>query len=134
MASDEVGAAEPHLAARRQAPETMWWRLLEVVLLDVQLAGEPDGSPPKRRIRRVVWRVELFDPARGIILDCHLERLEHRHSSRSPLIEDLPDRRVQDTVMDCAIGLRNSDAAYEPAHRLGRHAASAQARERRHPR
>ena len=134
MASDEVGIAEPHLSARREAPETMWWRLLEVVLLDVHLAGEPDGSPPEGRVRRVVWRVEFFHPARGIVLDCHFERLEHRHSARSPLIEDIPDRCVQDTVVDRAIGLRNSDAAYEPAHRLGRHAASAQARKRRHPR
>jgi hypothetical protein len=65
MESDEVGVAEPHLAARREAPETMWWRLLEVVLLDVQLAGEPDDSRPEGRVRRVVWRVELFYPARG---------------------------------------------------------------------
>src|SRR4051812_38798743 len=112
----------------------MWWCLLEVVLLDIQLAGESDGSPPKGRVRRVVWRFEFFYPARGIILDCHLERPEHRHPSRSPLIEDIPDRCTQDTIIDRAIGLRNSDATYEPAHRLGRHAASAQARKRRHPR
>src|SRR3954452_30189 len=110
MAGEEGGGAQPQLGPRGKAPETVWWRLLEVVLLDVHLAGEPDDSRPEGRVRRVVWRVELFYPARGIILDCHLERLEHRHPSRSPLIEDIPDRCTQDTIIDRAIGLRNSDA------------------------
>ena len=94
MASDEVGVAEPHLAARREAPETVWWRLVEVVLLDVYLAGEPDDSRPEGRVRRVVWRVELLYPARIVVLDCHFERLEHRQPSGSPLIKDIPDRCV----------------------------------------
>jgi hypothetical protein len=67
MASDEVGVAEPHLAARREAPETVWWRLVEVVLLDVHLAGEPDDSRPEGRVRRVVWRVGM------VVLDCHFD-------------------------------------------------------------
>jgi hypothetical protein len=73
MASDEVGVAEPHLAARREAPETVWWRLVEVVLLDVHLAGEPSDSRPEGRVRRVVWRVELLYPARMVVLDCHFD-------------------------------------------------------------
>src|SRR5438046_8331369 len=103
MASDEVGVAEPHLAARREAPETVWWRLAEVVLLDVHLPGEPDDSRPEGRVRRVVWRLELLYPACWIVLDCQFERLEHGHSSRSPLIEDIPDRCIQDAVVDRAI-------------------------------
>ena len=134
MASDNVGVTEPHLAARREATETVRWRLVEVVLLDVHLAGEPDGSRPEGGVRRVIWRVELLYLARGVVLDCHFKRLEHRHSSGSPLIEDIPDRCVQNAIVDRAVGLRNPDAAYEPAHRLGRHTASAQARKRRHPR
>ena len=112
----------------------MWWRLLEVVLLDVHLAGESDGSLAEGGIRRVVRRVELFYPVDGIVFDRHFERLEQRHSSRSALIEDIPDRCIQDAVVNRAVGLRNTDAAYEPAYRLGRHAASAQACKRRHPR
>src|SRR5262249_62150089 len=94
MGREEGAVAEPRLAGRREAAETLWWRRVEVVLLDVRLAEEPDVSRPEGRFRRVFWRVELLYPARGIVLDCHFERLEHRHSSLSPLIEDIPDRCV----------------------------------------
>ena len=52
MTSDELGVAEPHLAAPREAPETMWWLPVEVVLLDAHLA-ELDDSRPGGRLRRV---------------------------------------------------------------------------------
>lgn len=67
MTSDEVGVAEPHLAAWCEAPETVWWRLVEVVLLNVHLAGEPDDPRPEGRVRGMVWRVELFYPTRRVV-------------------------------------------------------------------
>src|SRR3954470_17796604 len=103
MAGDDVGVAQPHLAARRKAPETVWWRLVEVVLLDVHLAGEPDDSRPEGRVRRVVRRIELLYAARLVVHDCHFERLEHRQPPAGPFIKNIPDRCVQDTIADRAV-------------------------------
>ena len=69
-----------------------------------------------------------------IILDHDLERPQHRHAPLRRLVEMLADRELEHADIDDAVGLGDADALDEIAHRRGRHAAAAQARERRHAR
>src|SRR4051812_27301159 len=127
MASEEVGVAEPHLAARREAPETVWWRLVKVVLLDVHLAREPDDSRPEGRVRRVVWRIELLYPARMIVLDCHLSGLStaSRRGARSLRTSRMAASRTPSSIVLLAFET--------PTPRMNRRTASGGTPRRRRP-
>ena len=86
-ALDEVGVAEPHLAARGEAEEVLRRVLAEVVLLDVEHLRERHLPRPGRRVLRVVDRVHLLGLALGVVLDDDLERPQHAHHARGLLVQ-----------------------------------------------
>ena len=51
-AFDEIGVAQPHLVARRQAEELLRRVLHEIVALDIELAAERNLSRARRQDRR----------------------------------------------------------------------------------
>ena len=70
----------------------------------------------------------------GIVRDDDLQRPQHRHHARRPLVEVVANRVFEPRHVDRAVELRHADPFAERAHRLGRVAAAAQAADRRHPR
>ncbi len=78
--------------------------------------------------------VELLHLPFGVILDHDFQRLQHRHAAQRGLVERLAHRKFEHPDIDHAIGLGDADAFDEIADRRRRHAAPAQARERRHAR
>ncbi len=83
---------------------------------------------------RMVGRFELFDFAFGIVRDHDLERPQHGHHARGPLVEVVADGILQPGHVDRAVELGHADPLAERPHRLGRVAAAAQAANREHPR
>ena len=57
-AGDEVGVAEPDLAARGEAEELLGRVLQKIVALDVELARERDLARSRRRVLGIVDAVE----------------------------------------------------------------------------
>ena len=82
----------------------------------------------------MVDRVQFLRLPFRIILDHDLQRPQHRHAPLRGLVQHLADRKFQHAHIDHAVGLGHADPLDEIADRLRRHAAAAQARERRHAR
>ena len=78
--------------------------------------------------------IELFALPFRIILDHDLERPQHGHAPRRGLVEIFAHRIFEHADVDDAVGLGDADALDEVADRFRRHAAAAQAGERRHAR
>ncbi len=70
----------------------------------------------------------------GIVRDRHLQRVDHRHAARRGRLEIVPNAELEQTQLDDVVLLRDADTAAEVADRRRRHAAPAQARDRRHAR
>ena len=64
-AGDEIGVAQPHLGAGREPEELLRRVLHEVVALDEDLAPERHAPRARRRIVRMVDRLELLARALG---------------------------------------------------------------------
>ena len=78
--------------------------------------------------------LELLALPFRIVLDHDLERPQHRHAPLRGLVEHLAHRKIEHRDVDHAVGLGDADALDEIADRLRRHAAPAQAGQRRHAR
>ena len=76
--------------------------------------------------------IELFDLSLRVVFDHDFQRTQHRHPAQRLFIEDLANREIEHADIDHAVGLGDADAFDEIADGLGRHAAPAQARDRRH--
>ena len=133
-AGDEIGVAQPHLAARRQAIEVLRRVLHKIVALDVELPAERDLPRASRRIVRMVDRVKPLGAVLGVILDHQLQRTQHRHPPRCGSVELVAYRMLEHPDIDHAVGAGDADALRESADRLGRNAAAPEAREGRHAR
>ena len=133
-AGDEVGAAQPDFLARRQAEELLRRILLEVVLLDVEHAGERHLACARRRILGVVDHVDLFGVALGIVRDDDSERAEHRHHAGRAAIEILAHRVLELRHVDHILFFGDADTRAEIPEGLRRVAPPTQPANRRHPR
>ena len=99
-------------------------------------SSRPNGTcrVPGRRVLGVVDDVHLLDLALGVVRDHHLERVEDAEPARRRPVQDVADRVLEQAELDDGVGLRDADHRREVADALGREAAPAQARDRRHPR
>ena len=82
----------------------------------------------------MIDRVEFLALPFRIILDHDFQRPQHRHAPQRGLVERLAHRELEHADIDHAVGLGDADALDEIADRCRRHAAPAQAGQRRHAR
>ena len=68
---------------------------------------------------RMVDRFELFDLPFGIVRDHDLQRPQHGHHARCPLVQIVANRVFEPRHVDRAVELRDADALAERPHRLG---------------
>ena len=134
VALQDVGVSQPHLAAGREPEELLHRHLHEVVLLDVQLAGERHLPRASRRVLGVVRRRDLFDAPRGIVRDDDFQGTEHRERPLRAPVQVLAHGVLEQRDVDHVFLLGDADARAEVANGLGRVAAPPQSRNRRHAR
>jgi len=118
LAGDEIGVAQAHLAARRQAEEFLGRVLQKIILLDVDLPGKGHGTGAHIRIFGIVHRLKDFRFAPGIIFDHHLQGPQHPHDPRCPAVEVFADAVLQQGDVHRGIGLGHTDALAKIADRL----------------
>ena len=76
----------------------------------------------------------LLGLALGVVVNNELQRIENSHGARGVLIEIVSDARLEQAVVNNAVGLRHADAAYEVAYRGGGIAPAAHSAESDHSR
>ena len=131
-APDEVGVPEADLPPRREPEELPGRVFLEVGPLDVQLARERHLARSGAGVLRIVDRLELLGPVRGVVLDDHLQRTQHRQHPRSGPVEFLPDGVFELRRLHDAVRLGDADPVAEGADGGRRVAAAPHAAQRRH--
>ena len=128
-AGQVVGVAQADLAARRQAEELLRRVLHEVAALDKELAAERDLAGAGALVLGIVDRLEQFRLALRVVLDHHLQGIEHRHPPLGGLVQVLAHAMLEQRHLDGRVAFGDADAAGEIADRCGRHPAPAQTRE-----
>ena len=112
-AADEIGIAQPHFLAGGQAMVFLRRDFAEVVLLDLQLAREGDLARAHARVFRVVDRLHLLDLAFRVVVDHDLQRPQHAHHPRRPLVQVGAQAVLQQGDVDHAVDLRHADGGAE---------------------
>ena len=131
-AGDEIGVAKPHLPAGRQ-PEELPGRILhEISALDEDFPAEGHGAGAGLRVFRVVDRLQDFPLALRVVLDNHLEGIEHAHPPRRTLVELVADAMFEHGHVNQVVRLGHADAPDEVPDRLRGDAAPPHAAQRGH--
>ncbi len=133
-ALDEIGVAQAHFAAGREAEEFLGRIFAEILLLDVEHLGEGHFARAGGGVFGIVDGVHLFGLVFGIVVDDHLERAQDGHDAGRAFVEVFADEVFQAAEFDGAVGLGEADGGAEVAHGFGRVAAAPDAGERGHAR
>ena len=103
-AGDEIGIAQTHFRAGKKAVEFLGRVLAEIVVLDIQLARERHFAAAVVGVFRMVGHLEFLHLPFRIILDNHLDGVQHGHGARGSGVEVLPDAEFQHGVIHNGIG------------------------------
>ena len=133
-AGDEVGVAQPDLAAGRQPEELPRGVLAKVVALDVEDPREGNLPGAHRGVLGIVHGLHLLDPALGVVVDHHPQRAQHRHHPGGDAVELLPHAVLEQLDVGGAVVLGHPHLLAEPADRLRRVAPPAKTRQGGHAR
>jgi hypothetical protein len=133
-AGHEVAIAQAHLPAGCQAEELLRRILHEVVALDPQLSGERHLAHAGALVLRVVDRVHVLGLASGVVVEDHLQRVQHRHHPQRVLVEVLAEVVLQQLDLVHAVHLGDTDLVTEAADGSGCVAAPAHPDDGRQPR
>lgn len=118
-----VGMLEPDFLAGGEAEPAFGRVERDVVPLDPQLAAKWDSPAASFWIFRVVFGIEPFDSAFGVVVNDQLDRVEHRHRAQRGPIEIFTHAMFQEPNVGVAVGLGNADAFAKIADRGGGYAA-----------
>src|SRR3989344_4019249 len=133
VGADHVAAAQAHFAGRFQALVAFWRLFHEVVTVDVDFTGERQCAHA-HVFFRVAWQFEVLDLAFRVVGDHDFQRAQHAHGARGAVVEVVTDAEFEHAEVDHAVGTVGADHFAEVADGLGRVAATAEARQRRHAR
>ena len=127
-AGDEIRALQTNFVAREHAEVLLRGDFHEVVAFDPQFSGERDLSGSLLGILRILERAHLR-LALGIVVDDHLERVQHDHTVLDLVLQIFADEELQLVIVHDVAGLGDADRVAERAQRLGRVAAASHARD-----
>ena len=135
LRGDEVGVAQAHFLARREAVVLGRRNFAEVVLLDVDLAREGHLARAGRGVFGIVGDLDEFLLTRGVVVDDQLERMQHGHGARGAAVQVVALEVLEHfDVRACRWCARRRWRRDEGADGFGGKAAAADAGERGHAR
>ena len=117
-AGDEIGVAQAHFAAGREAEILLGRIFAEIVLLDVEDFGKRHLARAGGGVFGIVDGLHLLDLALGIVVDHHAQRPQHGHHARRALVQVFAHVVFQQPEFDDAVGFRYADGAAEVADAL----------------
>jgi len=126
-ATDDMGPAQAHMAARPETIEFLWRIFHEVVPLDPDFTADGDLAGAGVRVLGMVGDFHLLDAAGWPVFQHHLEWIEHGHAARRAGVEKIPDIKLQQRHVGGAVEFGDTDAFAEMTHGGGRIAAAADA-------
>ena len=134
LRSDEIRIAQADFLAGREAVVLGRRNLAEIILLDVDFAGEGHLARSGGRVFGVVGDLdELLLPG-GVVIDDELEGIEHSHGAAGAAVQVIALKVLEHFDIDDAIGARYAGLGDEDADGLGSEAAAAHAGESGHTR
>ncbi len=113
LRGDEVGVAQTDLLAGREAVVLGRRNFAEVVLLDVDLAGEGHLACPGGGVFGVVGDLDELLLASGVVVDHHLERAQNSHCAGSAVVEVVALEVLEHLDVGAAVGARGADRGAE---------------------
>ena len=135
LALDDVGVAQPHLAARCQPVVTLRGLFEKVVLLDIDLPGEGEGARTfPGHVVGVVGRFQLLHPALRIVRDHHPERVFHGQHPRRLFVQVVADEVLELAHLHGVVALGDAHAVAEVADGLRCVTPSSESRQGGHAR
>ena len=134
LGGDEVGVAQADFLAGREAVVLGRRNFAEVVLLDVDFAGEGHLARAGGGVFGIVGDLDKLLLPFGVVVDDQLERAQHGHGARGAAVEVVALEVLEHFDVDAAVGARDADGRDEGADGFRRKAAAAKAGERGHAR
>ena len=115
---DDVGVAQTDFSTWLEPKELRGWSFHKVLSFNKEGFGKRDFSIARRRVFRVVDRLEFFDLAFWIVRQCDFDWVEDCHVSGSCFIEMLADGIFQNQNVDHTVETSHSDRLTKIAERL----------------
>ena len=101
----KVGIHQAHFVAWKEAEILLRGLLHEVLPLNIKLPAKRHGPFSECLIFQVVVRLKVFNLSFRIIVNYQLDRIQHRHHSRTFQLEILTDTVLQHRVVYRALCL-----------------------------
>ena len=95
FARDVIGVLEAHLASRGQTEEFPRRVLHEILAFDVKFPRKRYLPRASIRVFRVIFRFQPFHLSIGIVVNNHLDWIQHCHDAGGALVQICPDRILQ---------------------------------------
>ena len=109
LAANEVTPAKTDLSAGCHAMEPPRRVLHEIIAIDVQVATERDRTAACALILRIVYGIEPFGLAFGVVRDHDREWIENSHHARGGKVQLLANEVFQQLDLYSAVGAGDSD-------------------------
>ncbi len=127
VAANDVGVSQSYFATGLE-PEVLRRRSFhKVIALDVEDAGEGQGTGASIGILGIVNRRELFGLAFWIIGQHHLDGIEDRHVAIGDMVKMFAGRILENQDIDRAVEARHPDRVAEVSNRFGGETPTAKA-------
>src|SRR5262249_39721184 len=113
---DEVGIAQPNFFAGRKTEVALRRIFAEIVLLDIEHARKGNFAHAGALVFGIIDRFHFLGLALRIVVDDHLQRLQHGHNPGRATVQVFADKVFEHGQVDGAVGLGHADVGAKGAY------------------